>query len=513
MSVPAPGSYSPATGESIEPPEWTDVDDIAGIVAKARAAQPEWAGRDLDARAAALVALADEVLRRHEEICGVIARETGKSTTEALINEVALIGNYARDASRTARAALAPEKVRISPLDFPGKRASIELVPRGVVGIIAPWNYPFANFYKHFFPALLAGNAVVLKPSEFTPATGQIFADICAEVLPQDLVQIVQGAGEAGAAMLAAVDAITFTGSVPTGRKVAVQAAERLIPCSVELGGKDAAIVLADCHLDRTALGIAQWAIHNAGQNCAAIERVYVEDAIADAFVEKLGKVVGKLRVSTGEGISDLGPLQTHAQRDIVESHVKSALDGGATLVTGGERVGEGLGYAPTVLDHCDDDMEVCSVETFGPVIPIVRVADADEAIERANASVYGLNGSIWTSDLTRGEQLARRLEVGVAYVNNHSLTGTMAQTPWTGVKDTGTGVAASRHSYHTFTRPRTIFVDKGKAPDPFWFPADENLDAFARALVDRSLGSLGALLKLGGLVGKRVKAIKAFVE
>jgi acyl-CoA reductase-like NAD-dependent aldehyde dehydrogenase len=415
---------------------------------------------------------------------------------------------------RTGRDALAPEKVKLSPLDFPGKRASIEHIPRGVVGIIAPWNYPLANFFKHFFPALLSGNAVVLKPSEFTPATGAWLAEIAGEKLPKGLVQIVQGDGVVGAALLeSGIDAVTFTGSVPTGRKVAVKAAELLIPCSVELGGKDAAIVLADCDLDRTVAGIAQWAIHNAGQNCAAIERVYVEESIADAFVEKLGRIADKLRVSNGKGQSELGPLQTHAQRDIVEQHVSAAVEDGATLVAGGERVGEGLGYKPTVLDHCTDDMTVCTDETFGPVIPVIRVADADEAVRRANASDYGLNGSIWTSDLTRGEQLARRLEVGIAYVNNHSLTGTMAQVPWTGVKQTGTGVAASRHSYHTFARPRTIFVDKGKAPDPFWFPADENLDAFATALVERSLGSIGALVKLGGLVGKRVKAVKALVK
>ncbi len=348
-----------------------------------------------------------------------------------------------------------------------------------------------------------------MKPSEHTPRSGAWLADQLSAVLPQGLVGLAQGAGAVGAAVLANVDAVVFTGSVPTGRRVAIAAAERLIPASLELGGKDAAIVLADCDFDRTVAGILQWAMHNAGQNCAGIERVYVEESIADRFVERLGKVAGKLKVAPQDGPSDLGPLQNARQLEIVEAHVADALDKGATLVCGGKPTGKGYGYAPTVLDGCTDAMQVVAEETFGPVLAVVRVKDADEAVRRANASAYGLNGSVWTRDIARGEAIAQRLEVGVALVNNHSFTGILPETPWTGVKDTGTGIAASRHAYHTYTRPRTLLVDRSTKPDPFWFPADAALEQMSLALVERNKGSLGALFKLAGLLGKRVKAIR----
>jgi acyl-CoA reductase-like NAD-dependent aldehyde dehydrogenase len=256
-------------------------------------------------------------------------------------------------------------------------------------------------------------------------------------------------------------------------------------------------------------VGVAQWAIHNTGQNCAAIERVYVEAAIADAFVKRLSKVVGALRVAPSSGCTELGPLQNAAQLAIVEDHVADAIASGAKLVVGGKRTGNGYGYLPTVLDNCSQAMKVVREETFGPVIAVVRVQDAEEALAMANDSEYGLNGSVWTGDLKRGEALARRLDVGVALVNNHAITGTMANVPWTGTKNTGPGVAGSRFSYNTFVRRRTVFVDSSNKPDPWWFPANDDLTDFGEAIVARSLGSMTVLIKLAGLVGKRVKAIR----
>jgi acyl-CoA reductase-like NAD-dependent aldehyde dehydrogenase len=509
-SYPAPGTYSPATGAELAPVESTSVDDLPAIIERARRAQQKWQLTTLHEREDAMQALARRVLERHEEITDIISRETGKNPSEILVNEVSGVGEYAKVAAKEAKAALSPVKVKISKLAYPGKSAVVEPVPRGVVGIIAPWNYPLSIFYKPLFPALLAGNAAVLKPSEFTPRTAAWLAEQCEAVLPDGLVQVVQGGGEVGAALIeSGIDALTFTGSVATGKKIAARCGELLIPCSVELGGKDAAIVLADCDLGRTAVGIAQWALHNCGQNCAAIERVYVEDAIADRFVERLAQVVEKVRVAPGDGMCEIGPLQNHQQLDIVEAHVKHAVAGGAEVITGGERTGSGLGFRPTVLDRCTDQMDVVTDETFGPVIAVVRVKDADEAVEQANAARYGLNGSVWTRDLDRGEQIARRLEVGVALVNNHAIVGSMANIPWTGVKDTGTGVAASRFSYHTFVRPRTIFVDKSKKPDPWWFPANEDLQELGETLVEFSLGSLTSVIRLAQVARRRVKAIR----
>ena len=511
------GSVDPATLRPLTPVSVSSVDDVAGAVSRARGAQTAWATAPLAIRAEKLRGLAQALLKNADGLATVMSEETGRSITECKASELTSVAPYVDIAIAVAKGALQPTKVRLSPLDFPGKKGVIESVPRGVIGIIAPWNYPLSNFFKSLFPALLAGNAVVLKPSEHTPRTGQKLAEVCASVLPPGLVGIVCGAGAVGQAVVDAVDAVVFTGSVPGGRKVAMRAAERLIPSSVELGGKDAAIVLADCDLERTAIGVAQWAMHNAGQNCAAIERVYVEAAIADRFVEVLGRVVSRLRVAgaaSGAGASDLGPLQNEGQLHIVERHVDAAKQAGATVVCGGARVGSGFGYQPTVLDHCRDDMAVVREETFGPVVAIVRVKDADEAVRRANDSPYGLNGSVWTRDLPKGEALARRLQVGVAYVNNHSFAGILADVPWTGVRETGPGIAASAHSYGLFTRPRTVIVDSGKNPDPWWIPGGDDLDAFVAALIARGQGGgLPVLLKLGGLVKKRVASIKALAR
>lgn len=512
--LPLPGTVNPADGSPLEPVPATPAAEIRAIVARARAAQPAWAALPLAERIAKAELLARRILERRAEVLALMSRETGRSETECLMSELTALLSMVRGHVRVAKSALAPEKVKLSPLEFPGKKAWIEAVPRGVVAIIAPWNYPLGNFMKSLFPALLAGNAVVLKPSEHTPRTGAWLASLCAELFPSGLVGLVQGEGAAGAALLESeIDAVVFTGSVPSGRKVAQKASEKLIPCSVELGGKDAAIVLADCDLDRTVVGIANWAIHNCGQNCAAIERVYVESSIADAFVERLTRVVAKLRVAPSEGPTELGPLQNAAQLRIVEEHVADALAQGAKLCTGGKRTGSGFGYAPTVLDGCTEAMRVVSEETFGPVIAVLRVKDADEAVRRANDSRYGLNGSVWTRDIARGTELARRLEVGVSLVNNHAITGTMAELPWTGTRETGFGVAMSRHAYSTFVRRRAVFVDRSNDPDAWWFPADENLRPFGEAVVEMSLGSKAAMFRVLGLLKKRVRAIRALAK
>jgi acyl-CoA reductase-like NAD-dependent aldehyde dehydrogenase len=506
-----PGTISPADGSPLEPVTSSTVDDVTAAAARARAAQPAWAALPLSERERAIDHFATRLLERRAEAIAVLAQEMGRSPADNLFHEIAAAREFTRSVIRAGRVALAPEKIRLSALDWPGKKVVVEAVPRGLVGIIAPWNYPLANFYKHFFPAVLSGNAVLLKPSEHTPRCGAWFARQCAEVFPRDLVQVVQGGSAIGEAVIDAVDAVTFTGSVPTGKRVAARAGERLIPCSVELGGKDAAIVLADCDLDRTVAGILFWATHNAGQDCSAIERVYVEASIADRFVAQLAAAARKLRVASPGVVGDLGPLQNERQLEIVEEHVEEARRLGAKVLCGGARTGHGYGYAATVIDDCAQTMKVVREETFGPVIAVVRVKDAEEAIAKANDSRYGLTGSVWTTDLDRGAALARRMEVGIAFVNNHSIAGALPEIPWTGVKDTGPGVASSRHAYPTFVRRRTVFVDSNRKPDPIWYPADDSLTAFGEALVQRGLGGgLGVMVKLVGLLGKRVKAIQA---
>ncbi len=509
MTAHSPGSVNPANLNALSPVTASTPEDVKAAVSSARSAQVTWGALPLAARSQHVKALGQAILAKADALAQVMSDETGRSTTECKASELTSLGPYVGTAIAVAKDVLKPSKVRLSALDFPGKRGVTEAVPRGVIGIIAPWNYPLGNFWKSLYPALLSGNGVVLKPSEYTPRTGAALAAICNDVLPKGLVGLVHGAGEIGQALTDHVDAIVFTGSVPSGRKVAARAAERLIPTSLELGGKDAALVLADCDVERTAVGVAQWAMHNCGQNCAAIERVYVEEAIADRFVEVLTRVVGKLKVSTGND-GDLGPLQSEAQLGVVERHVEQAKSKGATVTVGGTRVGAGFGYQPTVIDRCTDDMDVVRDETFGPVVAVLRVKDAEDGLKRANASRYGLNGSVWTKDLTRGEALLKRMDIGVGYVNNHGFAGILADVPWTGVKESGPGVAASAYSYGVFTRPRTVIIDGGKNPDPWWIPANAELTSFVDALISRGRGGgIGVLLKLGGLVKKRTAAIR----
>ena len=415
-------------------------------------------------------------------------------------------------------------EVELDRMAYPKKTGFIHRDPRGVVGVIMPWNFPFALPLRTIVPALLAGNAVLFKPSEVSPRAGQLVADIFAGLFPDGVFQIVQGGGDAGGALSAAdVDLIVFTGSVASGRKVAHACAERLSPCSLELGGKDAAIVLADANLDRAAHGIVWGALMNAGQNCAAVERVYVEESIATALADKIVLAVRALRPG------EVGPLTTRAQRATVHRHVEGARAAGATVLVGGGSGGSGgsesddsreldaYAYAPTVLrvnaGAAADDMDLMREETFGPVIPIAAVANADEALARANASKYGLTASVWTKDIRRGEELGRKLRAGVVTINNHSFTGALPAAPWSGHGETGYGITSSPLALEAFTRPRFVLVDRSRATrELWWYPYTPALRTIALSLAKLRSGSTGllgkikALFALLGAFSKRMK-------
>jgi acyl-CoA reductase-like NAD-dependent aldehyde dehydrogenase len=521
MSSPVIGDeirgVSPVDLHPLPPVKATPLEEIPAIVARARAAQPAWEALGFDQRAALLKRACKLLLERRKETGQLIHDEAGKLPPLAQMHEAIGPLEYVSAWIKVARPALRRKKLPINKIAMPGKRAYTDLIARGVVGVIAPWNYPLGVYFKPALPALLSGNAVVLKPSEYSPRTGALFASVLSEVLPKDVVQVVQGGREHGRALInAGIDALSFTGSPVGGRAVLAACAEKMIPCSVELGGKDAAIVLPDCDLERTALGILNWGMHNTGQDCGSVERVYVIESIADRLVDALATAASKLRVPTKpeeEATSAIGPLSNDMQLGIVEEHVRDAVERGAQVRAGGKRSGIGLWFEPTILDRCTQDMRVVADETFGPVIPILRVRDVEEAIRLANDSRYGLNASIWSKDIAAAEKLATRLQVGTVFINNHALTGAMPFAPWTGVKETGYGVANSEHALHTFTRPRTIFIDTNGAPDPWWLPSDELLADMAERLAQAQLGKLSAALKVPSIMKERKRRLLALLK
>lgn len=472
------------------------VNEIRSAVTKARAAQQEWRSLPLGERIAALKGAAKRMLARRSEVIDLAHVEMGKVVSEGSFYEALGPLDAVAGWARVIEGAM-NRRVRLNPLAFPKKSARVDLVPRGVVGVIAPWNFPVAGIYRSTIPALLTGNGVVLKPSEFTPRTSAWLVEHLAEGLPHGIIRVVQGTGEAGAVLInAGIDACVFTGSPSTGRKVGIQCAERGIPSSIEMGGKDAAIVLADCDLDRTVAGVTHWCLSNAGQACGAIEIAYVDHGIADAFVERLRRTWAKLTVGPGE-FADVAPMANQRQLDIVINHVEDAKAKGAAIVCGGSPVGSGLGFAPTVVDNCAEGMAILDEETFGPVLAIVRVGSTAEAIRLANKSRYGLGASIWTTDIARAQRLADRIEVGVVTINNHSFSSAIASLPWSGTRETGFGVANGPESLATFVRPRATITDLGGSPEPFWMPYDRTFREMTDILADAQILRLGQAWKL----------------
>jgi acyl-CoA reductase-like NAD-dependent aldehyde dehydrogenase len=506
---------SPATGAALSDVDATSLDGIDTIVTKAREAQAAWASLDIAKRIKAITSVKNRILERAEAIAKTVHDETGKPEVEALLGEVLASADVVAYWADVIADELESFEAEIDAISYPKKSGLVHRDPRGTIAVIMPWNFPFALPLRTLIPALMAGNAVVFKPSEITPRTGKVVVDLFDGLVPAGLVGLVQGAGDAGARLCASeVDLVVFTGSPASGRKVAHACADRLIPCTLELGGKDAAIVLADADLDRAANGIVWGAMMNAGQNCGAVERVYAEKSIAKALTDKVVAATRALRVS-----DDVGPLTTTAQRDTVARHVEAARAGGAVIHVGGEALDDEkskLGYRPTVLTIDADDNPVIADETFGPVLPITSVASADEAVRRANASRYGLTASVWTKDVRHGEELAKKLRAGVVTINNHSFTGALPSAPWGGVGETGWGITGSPLALDHLTRPRFVCVDRNRAArEMWWYPYSDTLKkialAFARLRGGASLGGrIGALFTLIGLLPKRMGELKA---
>ncbi|GGN98078.1 succinic semialdehyde dehydrogenase [Haloarcula pellucida] len=455
---------SPFTGEEMGTVPACQPADVTEAVRTAQAAQSDWSERPIEERAAVLQRFADEVLDHREELLDIVQLEAGKARLDAHVELLDIVLNadyYAREG---------PNHVAPTRRDggFPLLTKAVEHHdPVGVVGLIEPWNYPLTLAISDMLPALLAGNGAVLKPAEATPFCALRAVELLVDAgAPEDLVQVVTGHGTTlGEPLISSVDYVTFTGSTETGRTVASLAGEHLVDASMELGGKNAAVVLDDADLSQAVTGTVHGSYANAGQLCISFERIFVHEAVYDQFVDRFVDATETLDLGASLKFGpDVGSLIGQHQLDTVEDHVADARERGATVETGGRRREEvgPLFYEPTVLTDLPDDATAACEETFGPVVSITPVADADEAVARANDTDYGLHASVWTEDTDRGEALARRIEAGSVCVNDAYL-GMWASTdaPMGGVGDSGIGRRHGPHGIQKYTESQTVTTQR----------------------------------------------------
>jgi acyl-CoA reductase-like NAD-dependent aldehyde dehydrogenase len=452
--------------------------EVAELAGRGRAAQPAWEALGFEGRARVLRRMQKWLADHAERVIGVIMSETGKTYEDAQLADwsygVSAFGFWARNAEPY----LADERVHSAAVFVAGKRLVTRYRPLGLIGVIGPWNYPLTNSFGDCIPALAAGNSVILKPSEVTPLTSLTLLEGLRECgLPEGVLQVATGRGHTGAALVELVDMIMFTGSTTTGRKIAARAGERLIPASLELGGKDPMIVLSDADLERAANTAVYYGMLNGGQTCISIERVYVEAPVYDAFVAKVVEKARALRneASTGPGTSDVGSMTFGPQADIIERHVEDAKAKGAAVVVGGRRGHEGRaapGSSPPVLVDVDHSMACMTEETFGPTLPIMKVADTQEAIRMANDSPYGLAASVFSKDVRRGEAVARQVEAGAVCVNDAIVNYLALELPMGGWKASGLGSRHGTQGIRKYCRQQSLLVSRFHArKDPHMFP------------------------------------------
>jgi succinate-semialdehyde dehydrogenase/glutarate-semialdehyde dehydrogenase len=441
-------SYNPATGAVVGEVPLTPVDTVPGIVARARAAQRAWAKLGTRARADMLARTADVFAARIDQHAALITAEMGKPLKEAVAEARSLGSGLARELDEIVEA-LEPE------VHEDGRaRSTVYRDPLGVVGAITPWNFPMSMPSWMLIPALAAGNAVVFKPSEETPLSGQAYADVLREVLPRDVLIVVHGADELGKAIVRSdVDMIAFTGSREAGKHIMREASATLKRIVLELGGKDPMIVLDDADLEKAAKFAAHNSFRNAGQVCVSTERIFVVDSVADEFEKALSAVAAAMSVGPGDSGADVGPMVNARQRDHVLAQVQAAVSAGAKVLAGGSHRDNYV--TPTVLTGVEDHMDVAREETFGPIACVTRVGSADEAVARANDTEFGLGAVVFGQDEEKAAAVARGLTAGMIGINRS--VGGVAGTPWVGARQSGFGYHKSRDGHRQFTQTRVV--------------------------------------------------------
>jgi acyl-CoA reductase-like NAD-dependent aldehyde dehydrogenase len=456
---------NPATGAVVGEVPILSAEEVKALAERGRAAQPAWEALGFEGRARVLRRAQKWVLDNQQRLIDTIVSETGKTHEDALLAEIGYVASAFGFWAKKAPEYLGDEKIRSANPFVLGRKLVVRYAPLGLVGVIGPWNYPLSNSFGDCIPALAAGNAVILKPSEVTPLSSLAMEEAMrASGLPEGVYQVATGLGETGQALIDEVDMVMFTGSTATGKKVMERAARTLTPVSLELGGKDPMIVLADADLERAANAATYYSMQNGGQTCISIERAYVEAPVYDAFVAKVTEKVKALRqgAPSGPGSVDVGAVTFPKQLDIVSGHVDGARAAGASVLTGGHaRTEGGRFYEPTVLVDVDHSMACMTEETFGPTLPIMRVNDAEEAVKLANDSAYGLAASVWTKDAARGEALARRIEAGAVCVNDAQVNYLALELPMGGWKASGLGSRHGVGGIRKYTRQQSLLVTR----------------------------------------------------
>jgi acyl-CoA reductase-like NAD-dependent aldehyde dehydrogenase len=478
--------HNPADGSLIATLPVDGADRVHEVVERVRSNQPEWEALGVKGRARWLGRLRDWLLDHYDEIADTMQTETGKVRAEAAAETVYvadLINFYGKKAGKLIGDQRVPAH---SPL-MKVKRLRVQYRPYPVVGVISPWNFPLILSLGDAIPALQAGCAVVVKPSEVTPiGLGEIVEAWKSEIGGPDVLDVVNGMGETGSALVDEVDFVQFTGSDRTAKKVLTRAAETLTPVSAELGGKDPMIVLRSADVEKAANAATWGAFANTGQVCISVERLYVEEPVYDEFVKRLTKEVGKLKqgMDSADYGSDLGAMTFPPQTEIVDSHVADARERGATVLTGGERIdGDGDWYPPTVIADVDHSMKVMTDESFGPVVGVMKVRDAEEAVRLANDTRYGLTASVF-GRTREAEAIARRLEVGTVNVNDVLVGFLASDVPMGGWKDSGIGWRHGEYGIKKFVRPESLVITRfGRKREPLYFPYTQKRRAQLRKI------------------------------
>jgi len=511
---PRPGTISvnPATGDIIGNHPEDRVDDLADLLKKARAAQKGWATASFKERARHVLAIRDTIVDQADRISETISRDNGKTRLDALSTEVLPAAMAATYYAKKAGKFLKPKKIETGNILFFNKKSHIEHVPFGVIGIISPWNYPFAIPFHEIAMALMAGNAVLLKIATQTQEVAQLIREVVgAGNLPEGLFHLVNIPGHlAGQGFIdAGVDKIFFTGSVPVGKKLMAMAAPKLLPLSLELGGNDPMIVCRDANLHRAAAGAAWAGYSNAGQSCGGVERIYVEKEVYPEFIALLGKITESLTYGADTDWSvEVGSITTKAQLETIREHVEDALAKGAKNSYFSKKLkgnSHGLFFPPTVLENVDDSMMTMRLETFGPIVAVAKVENIEEAIEKANRSNLGLTASVWTRNRKKARRIASRLEAGTVSINDHLMSHGLAETPWGGFKESGLGRTHGSIGLEEMTQTRVVvddslpFVQKNM----WWYPHN-------RSIYDGLMGGLHFLY--GKNLAFRLKGLRKLV-